>query len=44
LWEIFASAIERYLSAIDASDSPRRIRIRTLLPLLRTALLCVIMS
>jgi len=42
LWEIFASAIERYLSAIDASDTPRRTRIRTLLPLLRTALLCVI--
>jgi small-conductance mechanosensitive channel len=42
LWEIFASAIERYLSAIDASDVPRRTRVRTLLPLLRTALLCVI--
>ena len=42
LWEISASAIERYLSAIDASDTPRRTRIRTLLPLLRTAMLCVI--
>jgi small-conductance mechanosensitive channel len=42
LWEIFANTIERYLSAIDASDTPRRMRIRTLLPLLRTALLCVI--
>jgi small conductance mechanosensitive channel len=42
MWEIAASAIERYLSAIDASDTPRRTRIRTLLPLLRTALLCVI--
>jgi moderate conductance mechanosensitive channel len=42
LWEISASAIERRLSAIDASDLPRRTRIRTLLPLLRTALLCVI--
>jgi small conductance mechanosensitive channel len=42
LWEIFASAIERYLTAIDASDAPRRARVRTLLPLLRTALLCVI--
>ncbi len=42
LWELGASAIERYLSAIDASDTPRRTRIRTLLPLLRTALLCVI--
>jgi moderate conductance mechanosensitive channel len=42
LWELSASAIERYLSAIDASGAPRRTRIRTLLPLLRTALLCVI--
>jgi len=42
LWELAASAIERYLIAIDASDTPRRTRIRTLLPLLRTALLCVI--
>jgi moderate conductance mechanosensitive channel len=42
LWELSASAIERYLSAIDARDLPRRTRIRTLLPLLRTALLCLI--
>jgi small conductance mechanosensitive channel len=42
LWEIFASAIERYLTAIDASGAPRRTRIRTLLPLLKTAMLCVI--
>jgi small-conductance mechanosensitive channel len=42
LWEISASTIERYLSAIDGGDTPRRTRIRTLLPLLRTALLCVI--
>src|SRR5262249_41669794 len=42
LWEISASAIERRLSAIDGGDLPRRTRIRTLLPLLRTALLCVI--
>ncbi len=42
LWEISASAIERRLSAIDASDVPRRTRIRTLLPLLQTALLCLI--
>jgi small conductance mechanosensitive channel len=44
LWEIFASAIERYLSGIDASGTPRRTRIRTLLPLLRTALLSVIVA
>jgi small conductance mechanosensitive channel len=43
LWEILASAIERYLSGIDASDAPRRTRVRTLLPLLRTAMLTVIM-
>jgi small-conductance mechanosensitive channel len=42
LWEVSASAIERYLSAIDARDVPRRTRIRTLLPLLQTALLSVI--
>jgi small conductance mechanosensitive channel len=42
LWEIFASAIERYLSRIDASGTPRRTRIRTLLPLLRTAMLSVL--
>ena len=42
LWEIFASAIERYLGRIDASGAPRRTRIRTLLPFLRTAMLCVI--
>src|SRR5207248_10298602 len=37
-----ASAIERYLNRIDESDRPRRTRVRTLLPLLRTAILCVI--
>ena len=42
LWEIFASAIERYLSGIDASGTPRRTRIRTLLPLLRTAMLSML--
>ena len=42
IWEVSASAIERYLSAIDTRDLPRRTRIRTLLPLLQTALLAVI--
>jgi len=42
VWEIFASAIERYLSGLDASGTPRRTRIRTLLPLLRTAMLSVL--
>jgi small conductance mechanosensitive channel len=41
-WEIFASAIERYLQTIDGGGAARRTRLRTLLPLLRTALLCVI--
>jgi moderate conductance mechanosensitive channel len=43
VWEIFASAIERYLGKIDAGGVPRRTRIRTLLPLLRTAMLSLIM-
>jgi moderate conductance mechanosensitive channel len=42
VWEIFASAIERYLGKIDAGGAPRRTRIRTLLPLLRTAMLSLI--
>ena len=42
IWESVASAIERYLGAIDASDTPRRTRVRTLLPLFRTAILCVV--
>ena len=42
VWEIFASAIERYLGRIDARQIPRRTRIRTLLPLLRTAMLSLI--
>jgi small-conductance mechanosensitive channel len=42
VWETVASAIERYLSAIDEGDLPRRTRVRTLLPLFRTAILCVI--
>ena len=42
LWEIFASAIERYLSGLDATGIPRQTRIRTLLPLLRTAIMSVL--
>jgi small-conductance mechanosensitive channel len=44
VWETVASAIERYLSAIDEGDMPRRTRVRTLLPLFRTAILCVIIA
>jgi moderate conductance mechanosensitive channel len=43
VWEIFASAIEHYLGKIDAGGVPRRTRIRTLLPLLRTAMLSLIL-
>jgi moderate conductance mechanosensitive channel len=42
VWETVASAIERYLNAIDEGDLPRRTRVRTLLPLFRTAILGVI--
>ncbi len=42
VWEIFAGAIDRYLNGIDASGAPRRTRIRTLLPLIRTAMLSVL--
>jgi small conductance mechanosensitive channel len=41
IWEIFASAIERYLGKINGGV-PRRTRIRTMLPLLRTAMLSLI--
>jgi small conductance mechanosensitive channel len=41
-WEIFAAAIERHLAALDANGAPSRARRRTLLPLLRTTMLCVI--
>ncbi len=41
-WELLASAIERYLQTIDGNGAARRTRLRTLLPLLRTALLCLI--
>src|SRR5205823_7937087 len=42
VWETVAAAIERYLKAIDEGDMPRRTRVRTLLPLFRTAILGVI--
>jgi small conductance mechanosensitive channel len=42
VWEIFAGAIDRYLNGIDATGTVRRTRIRTLLPLLRTAMLSVL--
>jgi moderate conductance mechanosensitive channel len=43
-WEILAATIERPLAALDASAAPNRDRRRTLLPLLRTAILCVIIA
>jgi moderate conductance mechanosensitive channel len=41
VWEVFASAIERYLGKLDGS-ADHRTRLRTLLPLLRTAMLSLI--
>jgi moderate conductance mechanosensitive channel len=41
VWEIFASAIERYLGKLDGGAA-HRTRLRTLLPLLRTAMLSLI--
>ncbi|MBV9524141.1 MAG: mechanosensitive ion channel, partial [Alphaproteobacteria bacterium] len=44
LWELFSSAIERYLSAVDGNGIllQRSARARTLLPLLRTSMLVVL--
>jgi small conductance mechanosensitive channel len=44
VWEMFSSAIERYLAAIDADGRPlvRSPRARTLLPLLRTTMMIVL--
>ncbi|HVM80532.1 MAG TPA: mechanosensitive ion channel domain-containing protein [Stellaceae bacterium] len=44
VWEVFGSAIEHYLAAVDVEGRPlpRTARTRTLLPLLRTAMLVVL--
>ena len=44
IWEIFGSAIERYLNGVGADGKPlaRSARTRTLLPLLRTTVLIVL--
>jgi small conductance mechanosensitive channel len=44
VWELFSSAIERYLAALDESGQPipRSARARTLVPLLRTAMMVFI--
>jgi len=44
VWELFSAAIERQLAGLDAHGAPSRARRRTLLPLLRTTLFCVIVS
>jgi small-conductance mechanosensitive channel len=44
VWELLAAAIERHLAGLDAQGAPSRVRRRTLLPLLRTAMLCVIVT
>jgi small conductance mechanosensitive channel len=41
-WEFLAGAIERHLAGLDVKGAPSRARRRTLLPLLRTTMLCVI--
>jgi small conductance mechanosensitive channel len=45
VWEVFSSAVERYLNAVDGNGIlvARSARARTLLPLLRTAMLVVIL-
>jgi small conductance mechanosensitive channel len=43
-WEMLAAAIERNLAALDHEGAPSRARRRTLLPLLRTAMACVIVA
>jgi small-conductance mechanosensitive channel len=43
-WELLAVAIERHLAGLDAHGAPSRARRRTLLPLLRTTMLCVIVA
>ena len=44
VWEVFSSAIERYLAAVDDQGRPlpRSARARTLLPLVRTTMAAVI--
>ena len=42
VWEIFSAAIERNLAGLEQAGAPGRNRRRTLLPLLRTTMLCVI--
>ncbi len=44
VWEMFSSAIERYLAAVDDDGKPmvRSPRARTLLPLLRTSMMIVL--
>jgi moderate conductance mechanosensitive channel len=43
-WEMLAAAIERNLAALDHEGAPSRTRRRTLLPLLRTVIACVIVA
>jgi small conductance mechanosensitive channel len=44
VWELFAAAIERHLAKLDAQGAPSHARRRTLLPLLRTTVLCIIVA
>ncbi len=44
VWELFSSAIERYLTGLDRAGTvrPRSARVRTLLPLMRSAMMVLI--
>ena len=46
VWELFSSAIERYLAGLGEEEAPlpRSARVRTLLPLLRTAMMVLIVT
>jgi small conductance mechanosensitive channel len=46
VWELFGSAIERYVAALEKEGAPlpRSARVRTLLPLLRTAMMVLIVT
>lgn len=43
-WEVLAAAIERHLAGLDSHGAPSRARRRTLLPLVRSAMLCIIVT
>jgi small-conductance mechanosensitive channel len=44
VWELFAVTIERHLAKLDSQGASSHTRQRTLLPLLRTTMLCIIIG